>query len=87
MINIPKHFYSNYFNNDLIMNQPVMCNDGFTYEKELIENYLKLNNNISPMTNENIVNITINKSLLNEINDFIKNNKSYLSKQYLLQQS
>lgn len=82
MLNIPKLFYSNYFNNDLIMNQPVIYDDGFTYEKELIENFLKTNNNISPITGETISDKIINKALINEIIEFIKNHDC-LSKQYI----
>lgn len=82
-MDIPKHFFSCYFNNNLIMSQPVLCDDGFIYEKELIENYLKSNNNISPMTNCIINSLIINKTLLNEINEFIKNNVKYLSHRYI----
>lgn len=80
---IPLHFYSCHFDNHLIMYEPVICDDGYIYEKELIENYLKNNKNMSPITKQIINTIIPNKVLSNEISDFIKNKSEFLTKQYL----
>jgi hypothetical protein len=48
-----------------LMIDPVVCDDGYSYERESIIQWLKLNNNISPMTEEiiNPSNIKSNYSL------------------------
>lgn len=58
-----------------LMDDPVICNDGYSYEKKAILNWLK-KSNISPMTREPIYNLLINKQLKELINDW-KNENNY----------
>lgn len=59
-----------------VMRDPVICEDGHTYEREVIES---LKNPISPMTNQpiNIKNLLPNRALKEMINEYLlnKNNK------------
>jgi hypothetical protein len=56
-----------------IFSEPVICSDGFTYEKSAIEIWFK-SNNTSPMTglvleNKNLIPNRIVKNLLSEIKE------------------
>lgn len=58
-----------------IMRDPVVAEDGFTYERKYITKWLK-DNSLSPMTGKKIgKNIIENKTLKNLIVEFIENNK------------
>ncbi|ETO33024.1 hypothetical protein RFI_04084, partial [Reticulomyxa filosa] len=41
-----------------IMKEPVICSDGFCYEREAIENWL-IKNNTSPMTNQRLITVQL----------------------------
>ncbi len=65
-----------------IMKDPVICNDGFTYEKKAILNWLR-NSNISPMTREPIINIMSNQTLKDMIDKWIIQTESKIDPQPL----
>eukprot|EP00607_Mallomonas_marina_P006469 CAMPEP_0182430482 /NCGR_PEP_ID=MMETSP1167-20130531/41019_1 /TAXON_ID=2988 /ORGANISM="Mallomonas Sp, Strain CCMP3275" /LENGTH=184 /DNA_ID=CAMNT_0024615643 /DNA_START=711 /DNA_END=1265 /DNA_ORIENTATION=- len=58
-----------------IMRDPVICSDGFSYERSAISDWLKIRNT-SPKTNEILPNTTLipNKILKNMITEWIANN-------------
>lgn len=62
-----------------LMNDPVILDDGYTYEREEIKTWLK-NNKRSPMTNEIVVGKIIpNKSLKSAISNWKDQNKTFLT--------
>ncbi|CAG9839076.1 unnamed protein product [Diabrotica balteata] len=60
-----------------IMSEPVMCSDGFTYEKNAITEWFMSGKYTSPMTNEVLSNtdVTRNIKLRNEIYEFLDMNE------------
>lgn len=56
-----------------IMLEPVICSDGFTYEKRAITEWFLSGKYTSPMTNETLVNTEykLNNDLRNEIHSFL----------------
>ncbi|XP_072396788.1 WD repeat, SAM and U-box domain-containing protein 1-like [Diabrotica undecimpunctata] len=61
-----------------IMSEPVMCSDGFTYEKNAITEWFMSGKYTSPMTNEVLSNtdVTRNIKLRNEIYEFLDMNEA-----------
>jgi U-box domain len=57
-----------------IMNDPVLCEDGFSYERSAIEMWFSKDKRTSPMTNMELTSIetTPNVALKNEIENFLK---------------
>ena len=67
-----------------IMNDPVICNDGYTYERNSI---LNISNNISPITRENIDlnNLIPNRNLKNAIERYkLLDNKNNIKKSFYM---
>jgi hypothetical protein len=74
-----------------ILTDPVICSDGFTYERTAIEIWLR-SNNTSPMTglvleNKNLIPNIIVKNLLSEIKEkekekYINYNHNYYNNNY-----
>lgn len=59
-----------------IMREPVICSDGFTYEKQAIVEWFMSGKYTSPMTNEALTdtNYTPNCDLRNQIHRFVYDN-------------
>lgn len=58
-----------------IMREPVMCSDGYTYEKNAISEWFMSGKSTSPMTNDQLTNTEyrFNHDLRNQIFEFIEN--------------
>jgi surface protein len=65
-----------------IFNEPFLASDGYTYEKQCIEEWLK-NNTTSPMTKEDMTLLRFNRSLKYDIDIYLDSNDSY--KKYIYQ--
>src|SRR5271166_804833 len=59
-----------------IFREPVICNDGFTYEKDAIEEFWS-HSNKSPMTRIKISKFFENKMMMINIEKFLTENPSY----------
>jgi hypothetical protein len=65
-----------------IFREPVLCDDGFTYEKDAIEELLS-NSSKSPMTRTKISRFFENKMMMLNIEKFLSENSSYKTLQYV----
>lgn len=57
-----------------IMTDPVMCEDGFSYERSAIEEWFSKDKNTSPMTNSVLTSTALfeNDKLKREIDNYLK---------------
>lgn len=58
----------------LLIKDPIITNDGYTYDRESLEIYLK-KSNISPITRESLFYFIKNRSIRDIITDYINNKK------------
>ena len=64
------------------MKNPVICEDGFSYEKSAIEKWFKTGSDRSPMTNKRLDSLKLipNHTLRKLIEDWKKKNEALISK-------
>ncbi|XP_018329595.1 WD repeat, SAM and U-box domain-containing protein 1 [Agrilus planipennis] len=74
LLNVPHRFFCPITHE--IMREPVVCADGYTYEKQAINEWFMSGRYTSPMTNETLPNADFyfNNELLNEILEFFNDN-------------